>query len=127
MLRVLGSAKTLCDSLTRREVLRVGGLGTFSLSLADLWALQEAQAAPETVPASATANTKASFGRAKRIILLYFMARPPSTRRSIRNPRRRPKFAAFSSRSTRPFLVCKSASTCRTWPASPTAWPSSDR
>jgi hypothetical protein len=72
MLRVLGSAKTPCDSVTRREVLRVGGLGTFSLSLADLWALQQAQAAPaSTVSAPSSANTKASFGRAKRIILLY--------------------------------------------------------
>ena len=44
--------------------------GDVSLSLADLWALQQAQAAPKTA-ASASANTKASFGRAKRIILLY--------------------------------------------------------
>src|SRR5580698_372857 len=80
MLRVLGSGKTHSDtdvsrdstgdSVTRREVLRVGGLGTFSLSLADLWAIQEAQAAPASTAAT-SANTKASFGRAKRIILLY--------------------------------------------------------
>lgn len=69
MLRILGSAKTLCDAITRREMLRVGGIGTFSLGLTDLWSLQALQAAQQ--PATSATGNAATFGRAKRIILLY--------------------------------------------------------
>jgi hypothetical protein len=69
MLRILGSAKTLCNSVTRREVLRVGGLGMSSFVLTDLWKLQ---AAPAQIPSVVEAtNLTGTFGRAKRIILLY--------------------------------------------------------
>jgi hypothetical protein len=60
MLRVLGSTKRLCDRLTRREALRAGGLGMFSLSLADL--LHSEAAAERKLP---------GFGQAKQVILLY--------------------------------------------------------
>lgn len=60
MLTILGSRKRLCDRLTRREMLQVGGLGLFSLGLPQLHRLQEAQAAAH-----------GSFGQAKRIILLF--------------------------------------------------------
>lgn len=40
MLSVLGSGTRLCDGLTRREVIRVGGLGVAGLSLADVLRLQ---------------------------------------------------------------------------------------
>jgi hypothetical protein len=46
MLRVLGSAKRLCDGLTRREMLLAGGLGLFGLQSADLFRLQALGAAP---------------------------------------------------------------------------------
>ena len=36
MLRILGSAKTLCDRITRRDMLRVAGLGLCSAGLPDL-------------------------------------------------------------------------------------------
>ena len=36
MLRILGSSKTFCDGLTRRDMLWAGGLGLFGLSLADV-------------------------------------------------------------------------------------------
>ncbi|MEX2287474.1 MAG: DUF1501 domain-containing protein [Planctomycetaceae bacterium] len=64
MLKILGSAKTLCDSITRREMLRAGGLGAFSLSLPQLLRLKSLQAdeSPTSLPC---------FGQAKRIILLY--------------------------------------------------------
>ena len=39
MLRILGSPKTLCDGLTRRDFLNVGGLGAFGLGLADFFRL----------------------------------------------------------------------------------------
>ena len=45
MLGILGSRKTLCDGLTRRDFLHVGGLGALGLSLADFFRLQKAQAA----------------------------------------------------------------------------------
>jgi hypothetical protein len=71
MLRILGSEKTLCDSLTRREVLSAGGLGAFSLALPDLWKLQAIQAAQGISRTAASSSRTGSFGRAKRIILLY--------------------------------------------------------
>src|SRR5690349_13053958 len=58
MLRILGSARQLCDGFTRRELLRAGGLSLCGLSLADLLR-QQANAAPEEKAASAT------FGKAK--------------------------------------------------------------
>jgi hypothetical protein len=63
MLRILGSPGNLCNGISRREMMRVGGLGTMSLGLPELFRLRELQA-NET-----TAN--GSFGQAKRIILLY--------------------------------------------------------
>src|SRR5687768_2249325 len=66
MLRVLGSPKVLCDKVTRREMLTAGGLGMFSLGLPNLWQLQAAQTTPTpSVP------DHGSFGKAKRILLLY--------------------------------------------------------
>ncbi len=61
MLRVLGSRKTACDGINRRDMLQAGALGMFSLGLPDLWRLQ----------AAASTGHEASFGRAKRVMLLY--------------------------------------------------------
>lgn len=66
MLRILGSAKRLCDGWSRRELLRAGGLSALGLGLADYLRLREAQAAQ---PAK-------SFGRAKACILLYLYGAP---------------------------------------------------
>lgn len=62
MLRILGSAKTLCDSISRREMLCAGGLGALSLSLPDLLRLRQLQATESF--------DSAGFGQAKRIMLL---------------------------------------------------------
>src|SRR2546421_675537 len=78
MLRILGSKKTLCDGLTRRDFLHVGGLGALGLGLADLFRLREAQAA-------AAAR---SFGRAKACILLF--PYPPALETLPRAPRHWP-------------------------------------
>ena len=67
MLRILGSARTLCANVTRREMLRVGGLGLAGISLADLLRLQDA---------SAAANRPKSFGKAKSIILIHLYGSP---------------------------------------------------
>src|SRR5262245_12897014 len=68
VLRILGSRKRLCDGLTRRDLLRAGGLALFGLTLPELFALREAQASP--------AAPTGSFGQAKRCILLYLYGAP---------------------------------------------------
>jgi hypothetical protein len=70
MLRILGSASRLCDGVTRREMLRAGGLGALGLSLPDLLRLSEAQGAPASKPA------QARFGQARACILLYLYGAP---------------------------------------------------
>src|SRR5947208_10559435 len=68
MFSLHGAPTRLCDGWTRREWLRVGGLGAFGLSLPAL--LQSrAQAAP--------AGAGASFGKAKSCILLFQLGGPP--------------------------------------------------
>ena len=44
MLRILGSPKNLCGGMTRRDWLRIGGLGLAGLSLPDILQLQSAAA-----------------------------------------------------------------------------------
>src|SRR5260370_23009012 len=68
MIRLLGSRKMLCDGLTRRDLLHVGGLGALGLGLADLLRLQQAQAADKALH---------SFGKAKACILLFPYGSPP--------------------------------------------------
>ncbi len=68
MLRILGTPTTLCDGLTRRDFLHVGGLGALGVSLADVLRLQPAQAA--------VAQPR-GFGRAKSCILLFPYGSPP--------------------------------------------------
>jgi hypothetical protein len=69
MLRILGTPKTLCDGVTRRDFLHVGSLGVFGLGLSDLFRLQETQAA--------TARVGRAFGKAKACILLFPYGSPP--------------------------------------------------
>src|SRR5438270_12688572 len=71
MLRVLGSPKTLCDGLTRRDMLWAGGLGLLGVGLEGFFRLRQAQAATPARPAAG-----ASFGRAKSCILLYLYGSP---------------------------------------------------
>jgi hypothetical protein len=65
MLRVLGSPKRLCDGLTRRDMLHVGGLSLFGLGL------------ESHLRASETTSTRpATFGKAKSCILLFLYGSP---------------------------------------------------
>lgn len=66
MLRILGTRKTLCDGLTRRDFLQVGGIGAFGLSLA------------ETANLQAATNSGSAFGKAKSCILLFPYGSPSS-------------------------------------------------
>ncbi|TWU08940.1 hypothetical protein CA54_41790 [Symmachiella macrocystis] len=63
MLRILGSKKRLCRGLNRRDVLNIGSCGLGALTLSQLLGEPTAQA-------KAAAHT-ATFGQAKRVILLY--------------------------------------------------------
>lgn len=71
MLHLLGPGVRLCDGMSRREVMRIGGLGLLGagLSLAEL---SRAGAAAERPAAGA-----ATFGRARSCILLFLMGGPP--------------------------------------------------
>lgn len=68
MLPIYGGNPRLCDRLTRREALRIGGLGALGLSLPSLLESQ-ALAAP--------ANKTTSFGKAKSCIVLFLLGGPP--------------------------------------------------
>lgn len=63
MLRILGSSRRLCDSVTRRDLLRAGGFSIGALALAGKSQQSPLLAAP--------ASHDATSGRAKRVILLY--------------------------------------------------------
>jgi hypothetical protein len=68
MLRILGSPKTFCDGLTRRDMLWAGALGLFGRG--DFLRPSAAQAAP------AGAKAGKSFGKARACILLYLYGSP---------------------------------------------------
>jgi len=68
MLSILDRNIRLCDGVNRREMLRVGGLGAFALSMPGL-----VNAAAEPV----TDLANGSFGRAKRCIVLFLLGGPP--------------------------------------------------
>jgi hypothetical protein len=71
MLRIEGPGVRLCDDLTRREMLRLGGLGAFGLTLPELLRSREASAAPRT------ASPGTPDGKAKACIVLFLMGGPP--------------------------------------------------
>lgn len=70
MLSVFGSAGRLCDGLSRRELLTVGGLSLLGLSLPRALCLQ-AQAA-EAPPG----RVQSGFGKAQSVILVYLQGSP---------------------------------------------------
>ena len=69
MLKLLGNPKRLCNGLSRRDLLHIGGLGAFGFALADDLSLRRAQAEP--------ASTGSGFGRARSCILIYKYGSPP--------------------------------------------------
>ncbi|MCH8831007.1 MAG: hypothetical protein IID45_15655 [Planctomycetes bacterium] len=79
MLHLPGSLNPFADSFSRREAMRVGGLGTLSVALPELFPLQSLQA--DSSPSSAT------FGRAKRILLIYLQGAAASSNLSDRTER----------------------------------------
>ncbi|HTE16829.1 MAG TPA: DUF1501 domain-containing protein [Armatimonadota bacterium] len=69
MLRILGKGARLCDGVSRRDLLCVGGLSVAGLTLPGLL-----RAEADTAPAGAGDR---SFGRARSCILLYMTGGPP--------------------------------------------------
>jgi hypothetical protein len=69
MLRLLGSTRRLCDGITRRDFLHLGGLATLGLGLGDFLRLQSSQAASPRVTRG--------FGKTKACILLFPYGSPP--------------------------------------------------
>lgn len=65
MLKILGSPRRLCDGLSRRDFLRLGALGAFTLG--DWFGVSSA----------ASPSRLAHFGRAKACILLFLYGSPP--------------------------------------------------
>jgi hypothetical protein len=70
MFSIFGKQNRLCDGISRREILRVGGLGAFGLSLPFL--AQQRQTRAETAPVA-----QAGAKRAKSCIVLFLMGGPP--------------------------------------------------
>src|SRR5262245_46269136 len=69
MLNFLGSDCRLCDGLSRREFLRIGGLGAAGLAMPELLAARVARA-------NSSATSRGGFGRAKSCILLFMRGGP---------------------------------------------------
>jgi hypothetical protein len=69
MLSILDRPMRLCDGLSRREALRIGGLSALGLSLDGLWTGHAAASAPQ--------SAHASFGKAKACIVLFLLGGPP--------------------------------------------------
>jgi len=72
MLRILDRPGKLCDGITRREAMRIGGLGSLGLSLPQLLQAQQEQfkLPPELI------NDR-TFGRAKNVIYVWLQGGPP--------------------------------------------------
>jgi hypothetical protein len=68
MLRLFGNRKVLCNGLTRRDLLHIGGLGAFGIALHHVGCGQAR---------SATAKFGPKFGQAKSCILIYKYGSPP--------------------------------------------------
>ncbi|MDA0834347.1 MAG: DUF1501 domain-containing protein [Planctomycetota bacterium] len=71
MLRILSSPKTLCNGLTRRDLLEAGGTGMMGLGLADLLAAPSANAG-----SLSSGGLAEAFGRAKNCIVLFLYGSP---------------------------------------------------
>lgn len=69
MFSIHGESARLCDNVSRRELLRVGGLSALGLSLPQL--LQARDQLPPGVP-----PTDKSFGKAKNLVFLYLLGGP---------------------------------------------------
>src|SRR5947208_9091626 len=71
MLSIPGKSGSTCDGFSRREFLRVGGVGILGFSLADVLQLQaQAASAPDA------AKQKAGWGKAKSVLFVFLQGGP---------------------------------------------------
>ncbi len=70
MLTIPGHPSRTCEGVSRREWLRLGGLGTFGLSLTDL------SAGHSLANTGVSTSSVSSFGRAKSCIVLFMFGAP---------------------------------------------------
>jgi hypothetical protein len=77
MLSLETSPSALCDGISRREWLRVGGLSVMGLSLPDLLRAQAPSSPPETTSPLGRGLEGVAFGRAKSVIFLWLQGGPP--------------------------------------------------
>src|SRR6266478_2156314 len=71
MLSIPGKSGSTCDGFSRREFLRVGGVGILGFSLADVLQLQaQAAAAPDAL------KQKAGWGKAKSVLFVFLQGGP---------------------------------------------------
>ncbi|AWM37655.1 hypothetical protein GobsT_43400 [Gemmata obscuriglobus] len=66
------AAKSDCDRVTRRDLLRIGGSGVLGVTLADLLALQKASASTN----KSEVGGGPGFGKAKSVIFIYLQGGP---------------------------------------------------
>jgi len=71
MISIPGKSGSTCDGFSRREFLRIGGAGMMGISLADILRLQ---ARADTAPDGA--KSKAGWGKAKSVILIFLQGGP---------------------------------------------------
>jgi len=71
MFSLLGEGGRLCDGISRRELLRIGGLSALGLSLPDLLRASQIAAPPKGIINDPT------FGRAKNILYVWLQGGPP--------------------------------------------------
>lgn len=78
MMQLQGSAKRLCDGVTRRDLLHVGSVSCLGLSLSALERRDALRAAERSAAGvNSAANELPGFGRAKACILLFLFGSPP--------------------------------------------------
>jgi hypothetical protein len=78
MLNIQGPGSRLCDGITRREVLRVGGLSAFGLTLPDLLRAESGgRGKAERAPVASVTANGGGRGTAKSCIILFLMGGPP--------------------------------------------------
>src|SRR5688572_21248366 len=70
MLSIPGKSGSTCDGYSRRELLRVGGIGLLGLSLGQVLQLQSLAAA------NPTGNRQPGFGKAKSVIFIFLQGGP---------------------------------------------------
>jgi len=78
MFRILGNRRKLCDGFSRRDWLNIGSLGFLGLGLADVLRLQDVSSQRASAASRGDRSSlDATFGRAKRCILLLPYGSPP--------------------------------------------------